>query len=97
MGPAPVPILILTRDPVADSIGSVVVAAIIRTRRALISELELTAAHDGLQSLRGHFDNLHTVRRDSFRRQVATLSPFRLALGALGDRRSRTSWSQVRR
>ena len=35
------PVLILTRDPVADRIGSVVVAAISRTRRGVISELEL--------------------------------------------------------
>ena len=38
------PVLVLTRDPVAARIGSVVVAALTRTRRGLVSELELTAA-----------------------------------------------------
>jgi mRNA-degrading endonuclease toxin of MazEF toxin-antitoxin module len=40
------PVLVLTRDPVADRIGAVVVAALTRTRRGLVSELELTAADD---------------------------------------------------
>ena len=42
------PVLVLTRDPVADRIGAVVVAALTRTRRGLVSELELTTA-DPLQ------------------------------------------------
>ena len=37
------PVLILTRDPVADRIGSVVVAALTRIRRGVVSELELNA------------------------------------------------------
>ena len=41
------PVLVLTRDPVADRIGSVVVAALTRTRRGLVSELALTPA-DGV-------------------------------------------------
>jgi len=39
-------VLVLTRDPVADRIGSVVVAALTRTRRGLVSELDLTASQD---------------------------------------------------
>ena len=39
--------LVLTRDPVADRIGAVVVAALTRTRRGLSSEFPLTAADDG--------------------------------------------------
>ncbi|MCA1647541.1 MAG: type II toxin-antitoxin system PemK/MazF family toxin, partial [Chloroflexi bacterium] len=35
------PVLVLTRDPVAARIGSVVVAALSRTRRGLVSELDL--------------------------------------------------------
>ncbi len=35
------PVLILTRDPVADRIGSVVVAALTRVSRGLVSEFEL--------------------------------------------------------
>src|SRR5919108_876163 len=44
------PVLVLTRDPVADRIDSVVVAALTRTRRGLVSELVLTAAEDGVPS-----------------------------------------------
>jgi mRNA interferase MazF len=74
------PVLVLTRDPVADRIGSVVVAALTRTRRGLVSELELTARGDGVPTdCVVNFDNLHTLARDTFRRPVATLSPARLA------------------
>jgi hypothetical protein len=38
------PVLVLTRDPVAERIGRVVVAALTRTTRGLVSELELTPA-----------------------------------------------------
>jgi len=73
------PVLILTRDPVADRIGSVVVAALTRTRRGLVSELELTTA-DGVPSYSVvNFDNIHTIPRDTFRRRVTALSPRRLA------------------
>lgn len=42
------PVLVLTRDPVAARIGSVLVAALTRTRRDLVSEVVLTAARDGV-------------------------------------------------
>ncbi len=74
------PVLVLTRDPVAARIGSVVVAALTRTRRGLISELDLSASADGVPSdCVVNFDNLHTLPRDTFRRRVATLSPARMA------------------
>ena len=74
------PVLVLTRDPVADRIGSVVVAAITRTKRGLVSELELTTATDGVPSdCVVNFDNIHTLARSSLRRQVVTLSPARMA------------------
>jgi mRNA interferase MazF len=41
------PVLVLTRDPVADRSGAVVVAGLTRTRRGLVSELLLTPADDG--------------------------------------------------
>lgn len=73
------PVLVLTRDPVADRIGSVVVAALTRTRRGLVSELPLTAA-DGVPTASVvNFDSIHTVPRESFRRKVASLSPARMA------------------
>ena len=74
------PVLVLTRVPVADRIGAVVVAALTRTVRGLVSELELTVALDGVPSdCVVNFDNIHTIRRESFRRRVAVLSPSRLA------------------
>lgn len=73
------PVLVLTRDPVAGRIGSVVVAALTRMQRGLASELELTEA-DGVPTASVvNFDNLHTIPRDTFRRKVATLSPARMA------------------
>ena len=74
------PVLVLTRDPVADRIGSVVVAALTRTRRGLVSELVLTAEEDGVPSdCVVNFDNVHTLPRSTLRRQVVQLSPRRMA------------------
>lgn len=73
------PVLILTRDPIADRIGAVVVAALTRTRRGLVSELELTAAADGVPSdCVVNFDNIHTLPRSAFRRMITRLSAPRL-------------------
>lgn len=66
------PVLILTRDPVADRIGAVVVVALTRTVRGLVSELELTPDNDGVPTrCVANFDNLHTLPKDVFRRRVA--------------------------
>jgi mRNA interferase MazF len=74
------PVLVLTRDPVADRIGAVVVAALTRTRRGLVSELDLSAAHDGLPTdCVVNFDNVHTLARETFRRLVTTLPEARMA------------------
>lgn len=74
------PVLVLTRDPIADRIGSVVVAALTRTRRGLVSELELTAARDAVPTdCVVNFDNVHTIPRASFRRLVVSLSAPRMA------------------
>jgi len=74
------PVLVLTRDPVADRIGAVVVAALTRVRRGLVSELELTRSSDGVPSdCVVNFDNIHTIERTAFRRPVVTLGPARLA------------------
>jgi mRNA interferase MazF len=73
------PVLVLTRDPVADRIGSVVVAGVTRTVRGLVSELELTV-DDGVPSdCVVSFDNVHTIPRDAFRRRIVTLKPRRMA------------------
>ena len=74
------PVLVLTRDPVAERIGSVVVAALTRTRRGLVSEVDLTIVDDGVPTdCVVNFDNLHTVPRGRLRRRVATLSAARMA------------------
>jgi len=74
------PVLVLTRDPVADRIATVVVAGLTRTVRGLVSELELTPSEDGVPTACVvNFDNLHTIDRSSFRRRVTTLSPARMA------------------
>ena len=74
------PVLVLTRDPVADRIGAVVVAALTRTQRGLVSELELTARLDGLPSdCVANFDNLHTIPKGLLRRRVTELSSARMA------------------
>lgn len=74
------PVLVLTRDPVADRIERIVVAALTRTRRGLRSELALTVAEDGLPSdCVVSFDNLHTLPRAAFRRHVTSLGAPRMA------------------
>lgn len=71
--------LVLTRDPVADRIGSVVVAALTRARRGLVSELALTKA-DGVPSDSVvNFDDIHTIPRQTFRGRVTVLPPGRMA------------------
>jgi mRNA interferase MazF len=66
---------------VADRIGAVVVAALTRTRRGLVSELALTVDDGVPTDSVVNFDNIHTIRRESFRRKVAALSPARMAEG----------------
>lgn len=73
------PVLVLTRDPVAHRMEFVVVAALTRTRRGLVSELDLTAADDGVPTnCVVNFDNLHTLSRDRFRRRITSLTPERM-------------------
>ena len=73
------PVLVLTRDPVADRIGSVVVAAVTRTRRGLVSELELTTVDGVPTNSVVNFDNIHTIPRAAFRRKVVALPSSRMA------------------
>ena len=72
------PVLVLTRDPVAGRIGGVVAAELTRTIRGIASELPLTV-EDGVpvESVVS-FDNIHTIRRHSFRRRVAQLGSARM-------------------
>lgn len=82
------PVLVLTRDPVAHRIGAVVVAALTRTTRGLVSELELTPEGDGVPtSCVANFDNIDALPKTAFRRYVATLPPnrMRIACRTLAD------------
>ena len=73
------PVLVLTRDPVASRIASVVVATVTRTVRGLVSELPLSPS-DGLPTdCVVNFDNLHTIPSDTLRRRIAVLAPGRMA------------------
>jgi len=56
-----------------------VVVALTRTRRGLVSELELTSADGVPTDSVVNFDNIHTIPRDLMRRRVAELSPPRMA------------------
>ena len=60
-------------------IGSVVVAALTRTRRGLVSDLALTEADGVPTESVVNFDNLHTIPRETLRRRVGMLSPERMA------------------
>jgi mRNA interferase MazF len=70
-------VLVLTRDPVADRAGTVVAAALARTRRALVSECPLTAAGLPADCVAG-FDDQRTLLGKAFRRRVAALRLARL-------------------
>ena len=72
------PVLVLTRDPVAARIGSVVVAALTRSIRGLPSELPLSV-DDGVpvESV-VNFDTIYTLPRSDFRRRVVQLTPARM-------------------
>jgi mRNA interferase MazF len=74
------PVLVLTRDPVADRIGSVLVAALTRTRRGLVSELDLKADADGVPTdCVVNLDNIHSLPREMFHRRVTAFSAARMA------------------
>ena len=74
------PVLVLTRDPVAERIDSIVVAALTRTKRGLVSELDLTPDVDGVPTeCVANFDNLHTLPTETFRRRITKLDAVRMA------------------
>ena len=72
------PVLVLTRDPLADRIGAVVVAACTRTVRGVRSELSLGPGDGMPEPCVASVDNLHTLRRSLFRRPITRLSPQRM-------------------
>ncbi len=72
------PVLVLTRDPVADRIGSVVVALCTRTVRGVSSELPLGLSDGMPDQCVVTFDNLHTIDRKNFRDRITQLSAKRM-------------------
>ncbi len=73
------PVLILTRDPVANLIQSIVVVSITRTVRGITSELELTVEQDNLPTdCVANFDNIHTLPKHKFRKYITTLSELKM-------------------
>lgn len=68
------PVLILTRDPVADRIEGVVVATCTTTIRGLSSELPLNVADGMPKKCVASFDNIYTLRRSVFRERICQLS-----------------------
>lgn len=71
------PVLVLTRDPVADRIDAVVVATCTRTVRGLLSELPLTVDDGMPEQCVASFDNLYTLRKGQFRERITSLNPAR--------------------
>jgi mRNA-degrading endonuclease toxin of MazEF toxin-antitoxin module len=56
------------------------VAALTRTVRGLVFELELTPEDDGMPTrCVANLDNLHTLRKDAFRRRVVQLPSARMS------------------
>lgn len=72
------PVLVMTRDPVADRIGAVVVAACTRTVRGVSSELSVGRSDGMPAECVVSFDSLHTLRREAFRRRITRLSAGRM-------------------
>lgn len=73
------PVVVLTRDPLADRMGAVVAAACTRQVRGLLSEVAI-GVHDGMpEACVVCLDNLHTIRRGNFRRRIASLDDDRMA------------------
>ena len=73
------PVLVLTRDPVADRIDAVVVCS---THQNAPRPVLGTAPDRGLRRRSSdcvvNFDTIHTLPRQTFRSPVATLEPARL-------------------
>lgn len=72
------PVLVMTRDPVADRLSAVVIVPCTRTVRGLTSELVL-GPEDGMPTACvANFDTMHSVRRELLRRRITRLSGSKL-------------------
>jgi mRNA interferase MazF len=60
-------------------VGLTISSSLTRTERGIMSELPLTARHDGVpEDCVVSFDNLHTLPRSAFRRRVTMLAAQRM-------------------
>ncbi len=67
-------------DGFGVQIDSLVVAALTRSERGLVSELELTPDGDGVPTeCVANFDNLHMLATETFRRRITRLDSVRMA------------------
>lgn len=72
------PVVVLTRDPVAERSGAVVVVACTRTVRGISSEMAL-GPDDGMpEPCVASFDHIHTLRRAALRRRITRLNDAKL-------------------
>lgn len=74
----PRPVVILTRDAVVNSIGSVVIALVTRTRRGLDSEVALGRGEGLPRRCVVNLDNLLTVPRQRLTRLMGSLARERI-------------------
>ena len=72
------PVLVLTRDAVLHSIGSVVVALVTRTVRGLPTEVVLSRRQGLVTRSVANFDNLLTVPRARLTRQLGACNAAKL-------------------
>ena len=68
------PVVVLTRDAVIDSIGSVVVALVTRTHRSLPTEVVLGRREGLPRPCVANLDNVLTVPKHRLTRQMGALS-----------------------
>ena len=82
------PVIVLTRDPLADRLQSVVVVACTRTIRGVASEVRL-GEDDGFDvECVANFDNVLTLPRSCFRRPIGKLGKEKVQELCAGLRRA---------
>ena len=64
------PVIVLTRDPVAQLLDAVLVVPITSTVRGIASEVAVGPADDGRRPSIASLDNVQLVERDRFLRRV---------------------------
>lgn len=73
------PVVVMTRDPVAERIQRLVVAEVRSDERGLVSELVLGPERGLPRRCVASFDNLHSIELTDFRRYVTQLDDATMA------------------